>query len=97
MKITGDAEEKVTFQVEIVRPTGGILGTLNGEGELGKAGTLEVNFNINGLQLPDWGLYMLNIHVNDATPKPLTFTVEKSKPPSGTEAQKKHNSDHPQA
>ena len=97
MKFIGDADEQVKFKVEIVRPTGGLLGTITGESKLGTSGTLEANLNLKELPLPDWGPYAFSIYVNDAPAKPLTFTVDKPKTLSDRRpGTGRRDPDHPQ-
>ena len=97
MKFTGNADEKVKFKVEIVRPTGGLLGTITGESKLDTSGTLEVNLNLKELPLPDWGPYVFSIYANDAPAKPLTFTVDKPTTLSGRRpGTGRRGPDHPQ-
>ena len=77
MKLTGDVGEKVEFKAEIIRPTGGTLGKITGNGTINDSGTLEINVNVQRMPLPDWGIYSFNIQVSEGPVKPLTFTVIK--------------------
>lgn len=83
LKLMGDANEKVPIRVEIVRPTGGVLGKLEGEVQLSESGGGEINMNIVGLPIPDWGLYSFNVYVGDQLAKTIGFTV--AQPPKKIE------------
>ena len=88
VRFSGEPTEKVKFRVEITRPSGGTVGTLNGEIQLGDTGGGEFIANIAGLPIPDWGAYAFSIYAGDEkAPKVITFTVTKplgqdSKPPT---------------
>ena len=43
MKFVGDPKEQIRFRVEIVRPTGGLVGAFSGEGHLSDTGVVEIN------------------------------------------------------
>jgi len=75
VKLVGDPKEKVAFKVEITRPAGGTLANLGGEVELGDSGTGELQFNMAGLPLPDYGLYAFNVYLGDQLAKTAGFTV----------------------
>lgn len=83
LKIIGEAGEKVPIRVEIVRPSGGILGKLEGEIQLAPAGGGEIHLNIAGLPIPDWGLYSFNIYLGDQLAKTAGFSVAKIEPKQG--------------
>lgn len=76
LKLAGDPKEKVQIKIEIVRPTGGVLATIQADVELGDNGAAEVQAAIQGLPLPDWGIYGFNIYIADVlSSKPITITV----------------------
>ena len=76
LKVAGEPKETARIKIEIVRPTGGVLTTLQVDVELGDNGAIEVQAGIQGLPLPDWGLYGFNIYVGDElSPKTLGITV----------------------
>lgn len=77
LKIIGEGNEKVPIRVEIVRPSGGLLGKLEGEIQLGESGSGEVNLNMAALPIPDWGLYSFNVYLGDQLTKTAGFTVQK--------------------
>jgi hypothetical protein len=81
VKLVGEAGEKVSIRLEIVRPTGGVLGKVDGEVQLGDAGTGEIQMQIVDLPLPDWGLYSFNLYLGDQLAKTLGFTVNQTAPP----------------
>lgn len=82
LKIVGEPTEHVMFRVEIVRPTGELLATLGGEATLGEAGTGELQLNMAGLPLPDYGLYAFNVFLDDQLTRTAGFSV--AKPPETT-------------
>lgn len=82
LKISGEPKEKAQLKIEIVRPTGGVLATIQADVELADNGTAEVQAGIQGLPLPDWGIYGFNIYVGDVlSPKTITITVGEPAPP----------------
>jgi len=80
IRFTGEPAEAVKFRLEIVRPSGGTIGTVNGEVKLAETGSAEFIANIAGLPLPDFGPYGFTIYVGDAAPKVISFTV--AEPPA---------------
>lgn len=79
LRITGDANERVTVKVEIVRPTNGLLGQVEGELQLGGTGTGELHLALNQLPLPDWGPYSFNVYFGDTLMKTVGFVVQRPK------------------
>src|SRR5258708_7624665 len=78
VRLVGEPKEKVSFKVEITRPPeagGGTVANLGGEVELAEAGTGEIQFNMGGLPLPDYGLYAFNVYLGDQLAKTAGFTV----------------------
>src|SRR2546422_315249 len=62
MRLLGQPREMVNFRVEVIRPTGGQLAAFEGSVQFGDTGTSELQFNIAGLPLPDYGIYSFNIY-----------------------------------
>jgi len=92
VKFVGEAQEDISFRVEIVRPSGGTIGTVAGQGKLGDTGTSEFITNIAGLPIPDWGIYSFNIFIDDKkapdekkVPKTVSFVVAKIQAPAKPE------------
>jgi hypothetical protein len=84
LKFVGDAREKVTFKIEVVRPAGGTLTSVGGEIELAEAGSGELQLNMAGLPLPDFGPYAFNVYLGGQLAKTTTFTVAELRPqPAG--------------
>lgn len=81
-RLIGDASEKVKFRVEITRPTGGVIGSIGGEVQLPPVGTAEFITNLQGLPLPDWGVYNFALYLGDALTKSITLVVIEQKKPS---------------
>lgn len=79
LRFVGEPKEKINFRLEIIRPTGGLLGKLEGGGELGETGTAEINLNLGSLPIPDLGTYAFQLYLNDQMSKATTFVV--AKPP----------------
>ena len=76
MKILVDANETANFRLEIMRPNqGGQLISAQGSAVLGDSGSADVQFNIAGLPLPDYGVYSINVYVNDGAPRTVSFQV----------------------
>lgn len=82
-KVTGDALEELVFKLEIVRPSGGTLGGFGGKIKLPPTGTSDVIMNLQGLPLPDWGVYTFSLHFNDEPVKNVGLTVSKRSAPKG--------------
>lgn len=86
LRFVGDAHEKLTFKLEIIRPTGGTIGGLQGNTELGDTGTADFNVNIGGLPIPDYGSYAFQLYINEQLSKTISFVVMKpdqATPPKG--------------
>lgn len=77
MKIVGEGDEKIKIRVEIIRPSGGLLGKLEGEVQLAREGSGEIHMNLAQLPLPDWGLYSFNIFLDDELAKTAGFNLNK--------------------
>jgi hypothetical protein len=75
MKILGDPGENVAFRLEVMRPSSGQLITAQGSTTVGDSGTADVQFNIVGLPLPDYGVYSINVYVNNALSRTVSFQV----------------------
>jgi len=76
MKLLGTPNETAHFRLEITRPNeGGQLITAQGSAVLGDSGTADVQFNIAGLPLPDYGVYSINVYVDDGAPRTVGFQV----------------------
>jgi hypothetical protein len=87
MKLLGDANETANFRLEILRPNqSGQLITAQGSTVLGDSGTADVQFNIAGLPLPDYGVYSINVYVDEGAPRTVSFQVMKppNPPPAAT-------------
>lgn len=80
--LVGEPKEKVALKLEIVRPTGGSLLSLEMESQLGDTGVSRGNIGIGDLLLPDFGNYALQIYANEALIKTSTFTVQQTTPQS---------------
>jgi hypothetical protein len=80
MKLLGEPNDTVEFRVEITRPTGGQLASVGGSLKMPDAGSQNVQFNIAGLPLPDYGLYAVNVYVGNELLKTTGFLV--TQPPS---------------
>jgi len=71
----------VKLRIEVIRPAGGVLTKVEGEGQLGETGTAEIQFGLRNLALPDFGIYAFNVYVNDDLKMPpVGITV--SRPPA---------------
>src|SRR4051812_31718909 len=74
LKLTGEPKEKARVKIEIVRPTGGVLTTLQADVELGDNGAIEIQVGIQAMPLPDWGLYGINAYIGDELLKAIGVT-----------------------
>lgn len=88
-KVTGDAGEEVAFKMEILRPNGGSLGGVNGKLKLPPAGTMDVITNLQGVPLPDFGIYSFSLYLGDApeAAKTIGLTVAKLDAATGAAGQ----------
>ena len=75
IKLIGEPGEEINFRVEIIRPTGGQLATMEGTASVPEVGAVEMTVTIAGMPLPDFGLYSLNIHAGTALLKTVGFLV----------------------
>ncbi len=73
MKLLGEPNETANFRVEIIRPTGGQLASVGGTLTIPDSGSANVQFNIAGLALPDYGLYAVNVYVGNELLKTTGF------------------------
>ncbi|HEV2114823.1 MAG TPA: hypothetical protein VGR48_02285 [Terriglobales bacterium] len=85
VKLLGQPNETVSFKVEIIRPTGGSLAAFEGTVQVGERGAAEIQVNIAGLPLPDYGLYSFNVYVGTDLLKTAGFVV--MRPPQTPPAQ----------
>lgn len=75
----GEPNEEIDFRIEIVRPTGGLIGKLEGKGRLSPDGTADINQNIGMLPIPDFGTYAVQVFVSNELAKAgVTFVVAKT-------------------
>jgi hypothetical protein len=76
IKVVGEPKEKAQIKIEIVRPTGGVLATIQADVELGDTGATEIQAAIQGMPLPDWGIYGFSIYVGEVLSlKTITISV----------------------
>lgn len=87
VRLLGEHRERAQVRLAITRPTGETLIEVNGQGDLGDTGSSDLILNIRGLQLPDFGIYGVNVFVNDALTKTITFTVTRPPQPPPTQPQ----------
>ncbi len=80
LKMLGDPGTTLNFRIEVVRPSGGQLASVQGTLVVADTGTVDVQLNIAGLNLPDYGVYSVNVFVDDALSKATTFLV--TQPPT---------------
>jgi len=85
MKMLGNPGENVSFRIEIIRPTGGQLASVQGSVLVLDSSSADVQLNIAGLALPDYGAYSVNVYVGNELSRVTTFVV--SQPPPQTNPQ----------
>jgi hypothetical protein len=78
LKLVGEPKEKARVKVDIVRPTGDVLGKIEGTSELGDDGTSQLKLGMRGLPLPDFGIYAVNIYIADQLEKTIGITVSRT-------------------
>jgi hypothetical protein len=78
LRLIGEPRERVQIRVDIVRPSGEVLGKIEGMAELGDDGTSQLNLGLRGLPLPDFGIYAFNIYLGDQLDKTIGVTVVRS-------------------
>lgn len=76
-RLIGEPNEKVKFRVDISRPTGGMIGSIGGEVTMPEAGMAEFIANLQGLPLPDFGVYAFALTLGEAAmpAKVVSLTV----------------------
>jgi hypothetical protein len=75
-KILGDPNENVTFRIEVARPGGGQLANIQGNLVVADSGAAQVQINIAGLPLPDFGPYSVSMYsANNEVMKTISFVV----------------------
>ena len=79
LKMLGDPGTTLDFRIEVVRPSGGQLASVQGTLVVA-APDADVQFNIAGLNLPDYGVYSVNVYVDDALSQATAFSV--TQPPT---------------
>lgn len=75
LRIMGEPNEKVQIRVEVTRPAGGLLAKMEGEAGLAETGAGELQLNIAGLPLPDYGPYSFAVYIDDILSKTAVFSV----------------------
>jgi hypothetical protein len=75
MKMLGNPGENLSFRVEISRPSGGQLASVQGALVVPDTGSADVQFNLAELPLPDFGPYSVNVFVNNELSRVATFVV----------------------
>jgi hypothetical protein len=66
LKLLGNPAEQVAFRQ---------LATFGGNVVISESSSLEVQIRMAGLQLPDFGVYGLNIYIGEALAKTVSFLV----------------------
>lgn len=80
--LIGESGETVDLQVQVVRPTGGVLQRLGGPTDLGPAGVTRGSVTLQGMVLPDFGSYAIEIYDGEELLRSTTFVVKRLDPPS---------------
>jgi hypothetical protein len=75
LRLVGEPNEKANVRVEIVRPTGGVLAKLGGDAVLGSTGSANLTLHLNGMPLPDFGIYAVNVYAGTELVRSLSLTV----------------------
>lgn len=80
VKVIGSPDEHFRFKMEIIRPTGIELLHVNGEVTIAESGSADIQFNLVNTALPDFGVYSVNIYLNDELARAVTFQVTAQSP-----------------
>jgi hypothetical protein len=77
IQLKGDPDERFRVRIEFVRPVAGagVLQKMEGEGAVSPFGGAGVALNLQAIQLPDAGVYKVNVYVNDELSYVTTFAV----------------------
>jgi hypothetical protein len=75
VRVIGNPTEHFRFKLEIIRPTGIELLHANGEVTIAESGSADIQFNLVNTALPDFGVYSVNIYMNDELARAVTFQV----------------------
>lgn len=81
MKLLGNPTENVNFRIEVSRPAGGQLATVAGNLVIPDSGSAQVQVNIAGLALPDYGPYSVNVYSGNDLLKNISFLVSPPQQP----------------
>jgi hypothetical protein len=76
-RVLGDPGEKIRFKIEVAREAGSPLGGAEGDLTIPDTGTHEIFANFLNLNLPEYGLYSVNVYLNDFPTKATTFILQK--------------------
>jgi hypothetical protein len=82
MKVLGNPGENINFRIEVVRPSGGQLASVGGTVSIPDSSSADIQLNFAGLALPDYGVYAVNIYVNEELSKSTTFIVLQTPTPT---------------
>ena len=75
IRLLGDPNAEIDFRVEIIRPTGSELAKFEGPAKISETGSCQIQVNMAGLPLPDYGIYGFNIFIDNELVKTANFIV----------------------
>ncbi len=75
VQLKGDPNEQFRARIDFVRPGGAVLQSMEGQGAISPLGGAGIALSLQALQLPDAGVYTINVYVNDEVSYVTTFTV----------------------
>jgi hypothetical protein len=75
VQIKGDPDEKFKVRIEFMRPGGAELTKMEGDGAVSPMGGAGIALNLQAIQLPDSGVYTINVYVSDVLSYVTTFAV----------------------
>jgi hypothetical protein len=75
-KLLGNPNENVNFRIVIARPGGGQLASIQGNLLIPDSGAAQIQVNIAGLALPDYGPYSVTIYTENEVMKTTSFVVD---------------------
>lgn len=87
LKLLGNPNENIAFRIEVLRPGGGPLAGVAGNAVLAPdSSSVDIQLNFAGLALPDWGVYSVNVYVNEELSRAASFSVIQAPAPQAPPA-----------
>jgi hypothetical protein len=81
MRVRGKAHELMSLKIELVRPSGDVLATMQGEVTMGPDGSALMQVNMASVTFPDAGRYAIKVLSGGQTLTSHAIQVQKAQPP----------------